>query len=200
MAIGATAADIGRKTQLHQFFAIAVRLRNRSRGHGATTIEQCSAACPHLIAACDAVVQHLALFTIPWVYLRRNLSGKYRVSPLLNDPSPLHYLKQNTRIALPDGVYLYAGQPLPAPLVFTNADVSDISLANGAYQKRQFETLSYVTNDTVRRTVLLGRIHRVDFLLVRLKGAASSILSRTRSRMFLQIPRHMFAEKISKIG
>ena len=151
LEVGAPPTAIGTKSPLHLFFHIGVTLRNRSRGHGAATAEQCRAACPHLSTALDLLAQNLVLFGFPWVYLHRNLSGKYRVSPLLNDPAPFHYLKQATRINVPDGVYFYLSQPVNNPFVFSNANVTDISVANGAYKKERFETLSYITNDTLRR-------------------------------------------------
>ena len=148
LEIGASSTDIGAKSSLNQFFSIAVMLRNRSRGHGAATADQCQAACPHLVKALDLLVKNLSLFRIPWVYLHRNLSGKYRVSPLLNDPAPFDHLKKvNTYNNFGDGVYLYINKPIANPFVFSDANVSDISVANGAYKKQRFETLSYITNN-----------------------------------------------------
>ena len=151
IAIGAPSTDIGYKTALRQFFDIGVSLRNRSRGHGAPTTEQCGAACEHLATACNTVVNNLELFRLPWAYLRRNLSGKYRVSPLLNDTSLFDYLKNIKTVTLPDGVYCYTDQPLHIALVFSDSDISDISLPNGSYRKNQFESLSYTTNDTTQQ-------------------------------------------------
>lgn len=151
LAIGASGASIGTKPPLHQFFDIGVTLRNRSRGHGAPTTDQCRTACPHLVNALDLLATRLTLFQIPWAYLHRNLSGKYRVSPLLNDPTPFDYLKRETRFNIPDGVYFYLDQLVYNPLVFSDANISDISVPNGAYKKSRFETLSYITNETLRR-------------------------------------------------
>ena len=151
LAVGTPATAIAVKSPLHQLFDIGVRLRNRSRGHGAPTATQCSAACPHLLEACDLLVENLALFRVPWVYLHRNLSGKYRVSPLLNDPAPFDYLKSTTQFHVPDGVYFYVDQPICNPFVFSDANVTDIAVANGAYKNRSFEVLSYITNDAPRK-------------------------------------------------
>ena len=151
LEVGAPPTEIPTKPPLHLFFHIGATLRNRSRGHGAATTEQCRSACPHLSDALDLLANNLVLFRIPWVYLHRNLSGKYRVSPLLNDPAPFHYLKQVTRITVPDGVYFHLDQPICNPFVFSDANVTDISVGNGAYKKHSFETLSYITNDARRR-------------------------------------------------
>ena len=151
LEIGAPPTDIGSKPRLDQFFVIAATLRNRSRGHGATTIDQCYTACPHLLKALDLIVNNLALFNIPWVYLRRNLSGKYHVSPLLNDSVPFDDLRRQTQISLPDGIYFYIQQPIANPFIFSDAYIKDISVANGAYKKQQFEILSYITNETNKK-------------------------------------------------
>ena len=152
LEVGAPPTEISTKPPLHLFFHIGATLRNRSRGHGAATTEQCRSACPHLSDALDLLANNLALFRIPWVYLHRNLSGKYRVSPLLNDPAPFHYLKRATRITVPDGVYFHLDQLICNPFVFSDANVTDISVGNGAYKKHSFETLSYITNDARRRS------------------------------------------------
>ena len=146
------ATQLGRKVALRQFFDIGARLRNRSRGHGAPTNAQCGQSCPRLAAALDAVVEKLRLFELSWVYLYRNLSGKYRVSPLLNDASSFSYLKSVRDVQLPsNGVYLYLDRPVHVPLVFSDPDVLDIALPNGNHQGGTFEVLSYVTNEVTRQ-------------------------------------------------
>ena len=151
LAVGTTATGIATKAPLHLLFDIGVRLRNRSRGHGAPTATQCSAACPHLLEACGLLVDNLELFRVPWVYLHRNLSGKYRVSPLLNHPAPFDYLKRTTRFQVPDGVYFFIDQPICNHFVYSDANVTDIAVANGAYKKGSFEALSYITNDAPQK-------------------------------------------------
>ena len=142
---------IARKEPLRRFFEIGAILRNRSRGHGAPTQRQCSAACPHLYFALDAVVKNLELFKLPWAYLCQNISGKYRVSPLLGDTSSFDYLKSDRDHSYPDGVYLFLDRPTPVPLIFSDADVSDIALPNGNHKKGTFEVLSYITNEDRRK-------------------------------------------------
>ena len=151
LAVGTRPVEIPTKCPLHLLFDIGVRLRNRSRGHGAPTAAQCSAACPPLVKAHALLTDNLALFRVPWVYLHRNLSGKYRVSPLLNDPAPFDYLKRTTRFHVPNGVYFFVDQPVCSPFVYSDANVTDIAVANGAYKSNSFEVLSYITNDAPRR-------------------------------------------------
>lgn len=145
--------QLGAKVALWQFFDIGVYLRNRTRGHGAPTSSQCNIACEDLVTSLESVIKQMKLFSLSWVYLRRNLSGKYRVSPLLNKSKPFDYLKRSRETRLPKGVYLHLGEKprtanhLHLPLIFTDSELSDIWLPNGNFNKNKFEVLSYVTND-----------------------------------------------------
>jgi hypothetical protein len=138
---------IGSKVALRQFFEITAALRNRTRGHGATTVSQCGVPCPLIAIAVDRLATELQLFKIPWVYLHRNMSGKYRVLPLLGDSSQLDYLKKTRDVKLPNGVYLYLDRPIRVSMVFSDPDLLDVFLPNGNFRENSFEILSYVTND-----------------------------------------------------
>ena len=148
--VGVTGFAIGTAAPLRQLFDISVALRNRSRGHGATTTEQCSAACEHLATVCDLLRNNLKLFDTPWAYLHRNLSGKYRVSPLLGTSTSFDYLKTTTTVHLPNGVYIYIHGPKYIPLIYSDPSINDIFVPNGAHKSATFETLSYITNETRR--------------------------------------------------
>ena len=151
--IGVVDVSVGRKVALRQYFDIGVMLRNRSRGHGAPTNIQCGRACSGLAASLDIIVGNLQLFGLPWAYLYRNLSGKYRVSPLCGDGTPFNYLTRQTDIHLSNGAYIYLGRPMPARLVFSDPDVRDILLPNGNHRSGSFEVLSYVTNEIDRQDI-----------------------------------------------
>lgn len=149
-----TGSDLGGKIALRRFFDIGTQLRNRTRGHGAPTASQCSRSCEHLEDALELVIQNMEILNLPWVHLHKNLSGKYRVSSLLNDPSPFNYLKKTSDARLFDGVYLNlldktdATNHLHVALVFTTPELLDIWLPNGNYKSdKSFEVLSYVSND-----------------------------------------------------
>ena len=149
-AVGAH-AQIGKRVALRQLFDIGAQLRNRSRGHGATTTEQYTNASPYLQSALTSLTENLPLFKLPWAYLHQNLSGKYRVSPLSGDTSCFDYLKKQTREQINDGVYIFLGQPVRANLVFTGPDLHDVALPNGSYGNGTFELLSYITNNLIRQ-------------------------------------------------
>ena len=140
------------RVALRRFFEIGVQLRNRTTGHGAATAYQCGEACPILEEALTLVVQNIELFNLPWVHLHRSLSGKYRVSPLLNDSSRFDYLKSLHDKNFPNGVYFSlddsgnATQPIRVPFIFYDLRTLDISILNGKLKDNKFQTLSYVTN------------------------------------------------------
>ena len=147
---------VGAETQLsgrlplRQVFQIGATFRNRSRGHGATTMDQCARACVPLAASLDAIVANLQLFNLPWTYLHRNLSGKYRVTTLLGDTSSFDYLKRVRNVNLPNnGVYFYLKGPVHVPLIFSDPNILDIFLPNGNFRQNTFECLSYVTNQII---------------------------------------------------
>ena len=144
-------AQLANRVTLRHFFDLCVSLRNRTRGHGALTTEQCGRCCPWLAEALCAVVDNLQLFKVPWVHLHQNLSGKYRVSPLLADSSPFHYLKRDRDVQLRDGVYFYCDRPIYSSFVFSDPEVRDIALPNGNYRSNRFEALSYITNDVTNK-------------------------------------------------
>jgi hypothetical protein len=143
--------QVGAKTALRQFFQIGAAIRNRTRGHGATTSAECSHVCPPLAEAVDLVIGQIELFMAPWAYLHRNLSGKYRVCQLLGDCSPFEYLKRARDVTLPNGVFLYLNGHIHVPLVFSDADLRDVLLPNGNFKSQTFEVLSYVTNEAARK-------------------------------------------------
>jgi len=142
--------EIGSKVALRRFFQIGATIRNKTRGHGATTARQCSKASPLLARGINSIVGRLKLFEVPWAYLHRNLSGKYRVSPLLGDCSPYDYLKRTRKERLTNGAYIWLDRPVKVALVLSDPDLLDILLPNGNFRESTFEVLSYITNESKR--------------------------------------------------
>jgi len=143
--------QLAAKVALRQFFQIGAAIRNRTRGHGATTSDQCGRACPALADGIRQLIDGTQIFKLPWAYLHRNLSGKYRVSPLLGDCSPFDFLKRTRDVRLQNGVHLYLGTPIYVPLVFSDSDLRDVFVPNGNFRSQKFEALSYVTNEIERK-------------------------------------------------
>ncbi len=144
-------SPIGQKVAFRQFFDLGATIRNRTRGHGATTSDQCGYVCPMLAKAIDIVITNHKLFKYDWAYLHRNLSGKYKVSRLLGDCSGFDYLKGTRDEILPNGIFIDLGMPQPVRLVFSDPDLQDLLVPNGNFKGNTFEALSFITNNVARK-------------------------------------------------
>ncbi len=90
---------------------------------------------------------HVAVLRQPWGYLHRNLSGKYRVVAISDAATEFDYLKSDRTAVLQDGVYVHFGQPRQVELLESDADLLDLFFANGGFQGRKYELLSYITGN-----------------------------------------------------
>lgn len=142
---------IGNRVALRQFFEIAAAIRNRTRGHGAITSEQCTELCEILDEAVELLWGNCQLFAHDWAHLYRNLTGKYRVSVLLGDCGDFDYLKKTRDVSLSNGVYISIDGIHKVPLVFSNAGLDDILVPNGNFRSDEFEVISPITNEVSRR-------------------------------------------------
>jgi len=137
------------KVALMSWFQTFATLRNRTRGHGATLGGACADMAPDLEASLRLICDNYVGFSQPWIYLRRNLSGKYRVTPIAGDASEFDNLKRDNDENHPDGVFRGVGGRLcEVPLVYSDIDITDFRFTNGNFRERRFETLSYLTDDT----------------------------------------------------
>jgi hypothetical protein len=137
------------RVSARRWFADFAALRNRTRGHGATKPAACSRACGPLHRSIDLVLGNLTLFLIPWVHLRRNLSGKYRVVDIGNGTDHFNHLRSSREHSLLDGVYCWAGGARPVVLLSADEDVRDFYLPNGGFKGQRYELLSYITDSRV---------------------------------------------------
>lgn len=133
-----------------QCFEILARIRNKTRGHGAPKTEILSKLAPLLEEALLLITDNHVLFKREWVYLHRNLSGKYRVTKLSETSIAFDSLKSTTTARLSNGVYVYFGRPVRVDLAQSDSDISDFYLANGSFNDRRFEMLSYITGSTIQ--------------------------------------------------
>ena len=121
-------------------------LRNKTRGHGATTATNCGLMAPPLERSVAAVIDGFALFQVDWAYLHRNLTGKYRVIPISPTASSLDHLKRSNDASLSDGIHVVFDNPRPVRLVTSDVELSDFFVCNGGYNDATYEVLSYVTD------------------------------------------------------
>jgi hypothetical protein len=138
---------------LRQWFAGFVNLRNKTRGHGATTPALCAKISPGLEQSIKLIIDNLSLLDRSWAYLHRNLSGKYRVLSLGGDISPFERLKTTSAVTdhryhtLVDGVYIHFGEFVRVELLDTTVDLADFFVPNGGFNGKTFELLSLISDN-----------------------------------------------------
>ena len=138
------------KVQLLRWFIDFAQLRNKTRGHGAIGISKIDKICIPLARSFDLMASNLSVLKFPIAYLRRNLSGKYRVSLIGGVDTPFLPLKSSTEYSYEDGVYAYFGKLMACSLLSSDADLSDFYLPNGGFGDKFFDCLSYQTGNTLR--------------------------------------------------
>lgn len=141
------AEEVPTKSDIKRWFRLFTTLRNKTRAHGATQPTKACKAAEHLGRSISLFYQNFALFQRPWVFLHRNLSGKYRVSAISEDAAPFEFLKKEAIHTFPNGVYIFFGTPRLVPLLRSDAELQDFFFANGGLSGKRFELLSYFTDD-----------------------------------------------------
>jgi tetratricopeptide (TPR) repeat protein len=146
-ALEIEAEEVPTQTDMKRWFSLFAVLRNKTRGHGATMPGKVAAAAVCLKKSITLFHDNHALFKRQWAYLYRNLSGKYRVTPITENAVAFDELKKASDKSYPDGVYLYAGSPRHVPFLESDADLTDFFFPNGSFGKRTYECLSYATGN-----------------------------------------------------
>lgn len=149
-AIDSACEDLPAKVDGRRWIRDFSWLRNRTRGHGAPRSDLLSALCPHLEESLKQFLQHSA-FKREWAYIHRNLSGKFRVTRLSDTDGSFEFLRHGAKSAgehFPNGVYVALGRPRRVELANSDVDASVFFLANGGFNERRFEMLSYASGQT----------------------------------------------------
>ena len=142
---------LGSKVQLKSWLQMFALLRNKSpRGHGAPRAGQLSRAIPGLAASLQLVQENVPLFSKSWAHIRKNMSGKYRVSYLNHSSEVFDKLKRDKSGALQDGVYVDMGKPRLVELLVSDDELTDFLFPNGGFNSKTYELLSYITGQTAR--------------------------------------------------
>lgn len=137
---------------LRAWFHWFVQIRNKTRGHGAPKSEKLAAAYISLRKSMRFLVNNLEILNLPWAFVRRNLSGKYRVVPIGGDASTPIFseLRTGSHKVDNDGVYLVSSGHLSnVSLFISDADLSDFYVPNGSYQNGRCEFISLISGDAI---------------------------------------------------
>jgi hypothetical protein len=138
------------KVDCRRWFKEFVQLRNITKAHGAPQGGQCSQICDDLEKSLRIIYDNLSMFTLPWAYLHRNYSGKYRISSLTKDNSVFEPLKKSSSGPLQnysDGIYLFFGEIRNVELIHSDPDLFDFFFPNGLFSTKKYELLSYITGN-----------------------------------------------------
>lgn len=119
------------KAPLRLWFQSFTILRNKTKGHGATKFEPCSEVCPKLFKSISLIIDNLSLFTRPWAYFYRNLSGKYRISYLIENSNDFDKLKRENHQNHENGIYCLIDNPRKINLLYSNPELTDFYYPNG---------------------------------------------------------------------
>jgi hypothetical protein len=139
------------KVSLTRALHLFAQLRNKTRGHGAPSHSMLRQLCDPLTNAIRLLCANFFLFQREWVYLHRNLSGKYRVTRLSATSERFEHLKKLTSETVHNGVYISFDQIRHAELALSDSDLSDFFLPNGHFTDKRHEWLSYITGATIAR-------------------------------------------------
>ncbi|MGI9282868.1 MAG: NB-ARC domain-containing protein [Endozoicomonas sp.] len=142
-----TTSNKGNKA-FKDWFKLFSELRNKTRGHGAMPLEEAALAAPLLAKSIQIAIDNLSLLKIPTAYLKRNLSGKYRVTEIYDCDNVFDYLKKSENYTFSDGVYIYLDSKCwKIPLLLSDPGLSDFYISNGSFTIKKYELLSYCTDD-----------------------------------------------------
>jgi hypothetical protein len=135
------------RIQGRQWFAYFAQLRNGTKGHGAMQPFECSQACKGLETSIKLIIENFYLFKREWAFLHQNLNGKYRVTNLNLLITNFEGLKTSRNPSVfVNGVYVFFDTITQVEFIFSDADVLDFYLPNGNFKEKNFETLSYLSN------------------------------------------------------
>lgn len=143
--------DLPAKIDGKKWIELFARLRNKTRGHGAITGNKCSNMVEDLERSIKLFTDNFVLFRRPWAFLRKNISGKYRVSKITGAAAAFDYLKSTKQYNYSDGVYIFFDNtPVKVELIESTVDLDDFFIANGGFTEKKYELLSYITGENIQ--------------------------------------------------
>lgn len=135
------------KKDLKSWFKLFTELRNKTRGHGALLPDVASRSAPHLAKSLQLILDNLSVLSVPSAYLKRNLSGKYRVTEIGEKLGSFDKYKSGSDHVAEDGIYVLLGDIRKVPLLLSDPDLTDFYIANGSFSNKKYELMSYFTDD-----------------------------------------------------
>lgn len=145
--LGIATEDLPVKTDMKRWFRMFAQLRNKTRGHGADLPQKCGDAARHVERSIRLVHENFGLFRKPWAHLYRNLSGKYKVTPIAGNDEPFDSLRRSSDAQYANGVYLHIDAPRRVNLLESDSALLDFFFSNGGFGGKSYELISYATGN-----------------------------------------------------
>lgn len=133
------------KVQLKTWFGYFANLRNKTRGHGAISIDDARQINGSLEKSLELVLLNFTPFKLQWAYLSQNLSGKYKVIGITENADNFAYLRTQLGSTnyFETGIYFYLNGPIRIDLIETDENLKEFYFPNGSFNKNRYELLSY---------------------------------------------------------
>ena len=131
-----------------KWFSSFVVLRNKTRGHGASLPGLMENACAPLAESLNLVLDNFSLLKCPSAFIRRNVSGKYRVSKICGTAPEFERIKSETEHNYPEGLYIALAKLRRCSLLESDPDLTDLFVPNGGFNSKSYEVLSPLTGDS----------------------------------------------------
>jgi hypothetical protein len=128
-----------------RWFSLFVQFRNKTKGHGAITNDTIARITGDLERSIRLYVENSIVPKLQWVFVKRNLSGKYQVVGLSSGTSAFDRLKADRTTNIPDGLWIDLGGHSRIELIETSVDLTEFYYPNGHFRARSCEWLSYIT-------------------------------------------------------
>jgi hypothetical protein len=147
------------KVAFNQWFPMFSELRNKTRGHGATYAEDHRRMYKPLEESIGLIIENFSLLARPWAYLQEQLSGVYRVTSWTMSAKYNNFYERlrQERLSnqIQEGVYIFWGDEdtnsqedlAYVELIVSDIDARDYYYPNGGWDGKQYELMSYITND-----------------------------------------------------
>jgi hypothetical protein len=146
------AAELEHRVDLNWWFESFTRLRNKTRAHGAPRRKQWTDICTRLGDSIALIIANSEIFRYQWCYIRRDLSGQYRVTPWSesSDRFDTWLTSNDIHNENEEGVYIFLDKPQRVDLIWSDDDCLDFYLPNGDFGDNHFEVISYITGERAK--------------------------------------------------
>lgn len=144
-------SDFNFRIKLKDWFRSFAELRN-DHAHNRVSLTNYKALIPFLENSLITFIENFKLFEKQWLYIYKTNNGNTKSIKLnLNHVETLLYLKPDNYIK--DGVYVVLEKEkiIYIDLIDTDIDLNDFFLPNGRFNDKKYETLSYITGNTIER-------------------------------------------------